>query len=456
MPTLSIYDPQKLCDIAQTEITTRQVDISKRVAYADGDQTRFLVNPKTKQPTNENVIINVSGKIINQTVSFLVGDQPEIKHPDDAVSALIESIEDFNQDDIFYTGMAEEGSISGHVFVKLCPDEAGNIAWEIQTSEIVTAFWEPRNKKKAVAYMVKWSEGEIEYRQDIIKNSLMPENTKPDFWTVFDLEKSGKQGQWIITSTTEWDYPFSPMVDWQNLPNRRSFYGKSDLRSIDLNDNINFTASNIGRILKFHAHPKTVLTGGTPDSIKQTSVDGLWAIDSDTAKVFNLEMQSDLSSSLNYLHELRGAFFSEQGAVDLDSFKDKVGSLTNFGLRVLFNDALAKNNTKQQLYEYGIKELVYRSLCLMGTVVNAKDIDVEFSNPLPENELENVQVVKTELEAGTISQQTGSEELGHDWEQEKLRMAEEKQSASGDLGALLAEAMRKEEIQTNEGDLQNA
>jgi hypothetical protein len=457
MPTLISYDPQKLCDISAAELSTRSTEITRRVNYYDGKQTLFLVNPKTKTPTNENVIINVSKKVINQTVSFLFGDQPDIKYPDESISMMIEQLEDFNQDDIFYTNLGEEGATSGHVFVKLSPDnERGMIEWEIQCGELVTAFWSARSRKIVLGYMVKWKDGEIEYRQDIIKNSIIPGSETSPFWTIFDLQKNEKDTTWSITNTTPWNYEFSPMIDWQNLPDRRHFYGKSDLQSIDLNDSINFNASNIGRILKFHAHPKTVLTGGSTDDIKGTSVDGLWAISNPEAKVYNLEMSSDLGSSLNYLHELRSSFFSEQGAVDMDSFKDKLGQLTNFGLRVLFSDALAKNNTKQQLYEYGLKEIVYRSLALLNVKVNPQDIDIDFADPLPENMLEKVTMVTDEIGAGVLSMKTGSEELGHDWETEQANKQAEKQSASGELGTLLAEAMRKQNTVQDENAITDA
>ena len=58
------------------------------------------------------------------------------------------------------------------------------------------------------------------------------------------------------------------------------------------------------------------------------------------ALIQNLEMQSDLNSSLNFIRYLRQALFDVSRAVDIDSMADKLGSLTNFGLRVLYQDAL--------------------------------------------------------------------------------------------------------------------
>src|SRR6185436_1088528 len=86
-----------------------------------------------------------------------------------------------------------------------------------------------------------------------------------------------------------WPYSWSPIVDWKNLPAPNHYYGKSDLGTIGrLNDGLNFVVSNIQRILKHHAHPKTVATGIGASGIEETAIDGLWAIDKDTAKVYTV------------------------------------------------------------------------------------------------------------------------------------------------------------------------
>jgi hypothetical protein len=122
--------------------------------------------------------------------------------------------------------------------------------------------------------------------------------------------------------------------------------------------------------------------------------------------------------------------------------KDRIGQLTNFGLRTLFLDALAKNSTKQLLYGYGLKELIYRSLAILNVPVDAKAINVSFYDPMPENKIETAQEAKTENEAGFISHQTGSEMLGHDWETEQARLANEKKNSTTDLGTTVMDMLR--------------
>ena len=111
--------------------------------------------------------------------------------------------------------------------------------------------------------------------------------------------------------------------------------------------------------------------------------------------------------------------------------------------QLLFQDALSKNYTKQNLYGYIIKELIYRSLAILNMQVNARDIDVEFADPLPTNEQELANTIKLEIESGIISKQTGSEETGHDWADEQMRMASESQTTGAGIGSALMEEMRK-------------
>ena len=427
----------QLSDLAKEEYIARQKEIGQRWDYYKRKQKAWIVDPKSKKATSENVVINVTKKIVDQTVSFLFGTPPKISIGNE-FAAEIEELLDLNKESIFFPNLGKAGAISGHCFVKLVPSEDGAVRWVLQDSKLVSAFWRPDNGSVATAYKIQWSAGRDDYRQDIV---FLPEQNK---WLVRELKKEGSSGEWVpVKKDILWNYAFAPIIDWQNLPDSSSFYGESDISALDLNDSINFTASNTNRIIKYHAHPRTVGTGIKADEINSTSVDGFWTTENENAKIANLEMQSDLTSSMNYLSFLRGSFFSEQNAVDVDAFKEKLNDLTNFAVKVLFQDAIAKNTLKQGLYEYGIKELVYRSLIIMGKTVVAKDVDVKFADPLPINQQEVAQVAQIELESGIISKQRAAEKNGEDWETEQKRIAAEKAAEDSDLGQTLLDAINK-------------
>ncbi len=440
---INMTDLAQLSKVADTEYLARMMDIANRQAYYMGDQKKWLVDPKTKKPKPENITVNVAQKIVDQSVSMLFGGAPMITAETEAQNALIEALTDYNSDDVFFHSIAAAGSIGGHVYVKLI-DEPDGVRWVSLNPALVSVFWRWDDAKRAAAYKIQWVEGTTDYRQDII--------ALDESWLVRDLKRE-KSADWTITNEETWAYPFAPIVEWQNLPNYLGYYGVSDLTALPINDAINFTASNINSILKNHAHPQTIGTGVRVDQVKETAVEGFWAIESESAKVYNLEMQSDLQSSMDFLGFLRAEFFSQQRAVDVSNLKDKIGQLTNFGLRVMFSDAMQKNATKQLLYGWGLKEIMYRSLALKGVTIDPRSINVDFVDPLPVNDLEGANRIKTEIESGIISKQTGSEELGYDWLEEAARMAAEKQTSQTDLGASLLAAMRGFETQDEGGDV---
>ena len=100
------------------------------------------------------------------------------------------------------------------------------------------------------------------------------------------------------------------MVDSQSLPDRAGYYGDPDLVRPELNDALNFVASNTMRIIKHHGHPKTIGTGMRASEVQETAVDGFWSVPNPDAKIANLEMQSDLGSSMAFLQLLQQWFFA--------------------------------------------------------------------------------------------------------------------------------------------------
>ena len=93
---------------------------------------------------------------------------------------------------------------------------------------------------------------DTEVRQDIVRNGAS--------WLVRDLVRE-RGRSWEIKQELMWGFPWAPIVDWQNLPDPEDYYGDPDLVRPELNDALNFVASNTMRIIKHHGHPKTIGVG---------------------------------------------------------------------------------------------------------------------------------------------------------------------------------------------------
>jgi hypothetical protein len=151
--------------------------------------------------------------------------------------------------------------------------------------------------------------------------------------------------------------------------------------------------------------------------------------------VFNLEMESDLNSSMAMIQMLQSQFWSMHRGVDITSVRDRLGQLTNFGLKVLYADALDKLDTKRELYADGLARMNRYSLELMGKGAD-NTVALQWADPIPGNEKESAETEQVKLDIGVESKETAAGNLGLDWQQEQERMSEET-ADNEDLGTVL-------------------
>ena len=433
MPNVTNYNLDDLNahdDVAVYEMQERTKYIDSNWRYYEGEHKRPL-RVKVNQ-TDDNVILNLASEVIFQSNALLFGKKVDFDFSDSEETPeeqALEALWKANDQQLWMHDLGITGSVSGHAFVKLRP--IGRIELPIQfvrlNPRFVTKFWSSTDYQQTIAYRVQWDEGRNWYRQDVVDLGGQ--------WLIRDLRKAIGSKQWEITGEAIWQYPFAPIVDWKNLPAPESVYGKSDLVSPELNDSINFVASNTNRILKYHAHPKTIIVGVLASAVTETAVEGIFALENEKARVDNLEMQSDLQSSKAFLSDLQSQFYSENHVVNIESMKDRVGQLTNFGLQTLFYNALHKLSVKQSLYGKGLAEISTRALLMMG-ITPPNEVRVVWPDPLPYNRLEQVNALRIEKDMRVVSDKTAATELGRDWETEQARMQQE-QADQGNIGTEL-------------------
>jgi len=151
-------------------------------------------------------------------------------------------------------------------------------------------------------------------------------------------------------------------------------------------------------------------------------------------------MQSDLASSQNFFLSMRQALFDITRTVDIDSIADKLGALTNFGLKVLYQDALSKIHSKRELYGDALIVLNSRLLEMNGMDNDAGEII--WPEVLPENGKELSEEIKLDMEMGLVDKQTASTIKGYDWEQVQERLATESQQTE-DIGTSILKAFNR-------------
>lgn len=348
---------------------------------------------------DDNVIINWSRKIVNLGIQFLFG--PPVRFvigDDDQTSPAEQYLNDFWSVDpvkgwspsSFFHGLGQNGAITGTPFIRLSLGADGRPKLRAIDPAIVDIETDPDDVEQVVAYHLVWKSSDDWKRQTY--------RDAGGIWTIEDAV--WKVGRWSAVGEREWGFDFAPLFHAQNLVLANSVWGLSDLEDADLNDAINFTASNINRVLRFHAHPKTVVTGlpKTASDELRTSPDGVWRFSSAETRAFNLEMQSDLASSRQHQYDLTEDFHQISGVPRLDPAQVNVGALSGFALRILYGPLLAKTAVKQATYGTMLAQLNRALLLLAG--YDDEPVATLWGNPLPVSELEMAQHAKLLTDAG--------------------------------------------------------
>lgn len=427
--------------------------------YYKGDQ-RPQLKTKPGQP-DDNITMNFVGLAVDRSVSrlFRGGVQFNLPEGADAQKEYLDRVWDLNKKEIILYQAGLHGAVYGTAYFKISPDALIDPYTEqayprliAVDPEIIRVNVSPHDMNDVEAYIIEYSylrdNQTVSYRE--LTRHAEPDDyegeAKTKSWLIEHYEQVGG-GMWLLIDKKEWPYNFPPIIHWKNLPSLKSCYGDSDIDdAINVQDKSNFVTSNTGKIIKHYAHPPTIGTGFAVKDMQplENSVGTFYAIPNENAKVYNVEMQSDLVSSRAFGLDLRQSIFDIAREVDLSSITDKVGALTNFGLRVLYSDAIDKNDTKRQLYGDALKEINHRLLVLAGYEKEQSNPgEVQWGEALVTNIIEEMMADEKALGMGIVDKETVTKRYqaryGVDYDTIQANLAAQKQTetANRDIGAEL-------------------
>jgi len=430
------------------EVTARAEIFRRNWDYYDG----LMPNPLKigKDKIDDNIILPKIGQITDKTVSFLLGDGVDFDASgdgeQDAIDDSLAELWAANRKQVLLHNMALSGTLSGHCWARIEPRENMQPRIVNLNPANCSAFWDVADVGRVLWYRLQFQAGDDGpgKRLDYVHGRLSTDGVDHDvdeWWELVFTTKGGASPEWVMQKPRAWPYAWAPLTDWQNLPRAFRYYGLDDISlAIRLNQMLNFVLSNWSRILKHHAYPKTVGLGFDAGDMIETEIGGFFTVNKSKADadIYNLEMESDLSSSRALAELLAAEIWHVARMVDPASIKDKIGDITNFALRVLYSDAIKKIETKRLLYGEGLEELSMHGLELQGIVL-PDTIAVIWPEVLPEDDAEITQRLLSELEAGIIDKQTYREKVGYDHEQIIQRLAEQG-TTEDNLGARLLSA----------------
>ena len=430
--------------------TSRSTSMVDRRDYRLGEQKRFL--RKTREGFDDNVVGNFLGLALDRGISLLFGKEVEFEWEEGAPQETIDFIDgiwEANNKPILLHKLAMYGGEDGTVFVKLVPD----MGWRIIAQDPIfkDIQTDPDDDERVIRYITQYKimdgDSEISKRETITVGNLEDMSQAVTTWIIRnEIASRATGGKWQVVSEEVWPYPLPPIIHWQNLPMVGNVWGMPDISDdvIELQDKSNFSISNVNRIIRLFAHPfrwsrgfggKRVATGDTAEM--DTGPDKMPNVESPTAEINQLTPVGDVPGAVTHSLNLRQIIFDVTRNTDITSMKDRVGTLTNFGLRILFFDALNKLDTKRNLYGWGLREINRR--LQMFSNLEPVDCRVVWKDPLPADETALYTNVQAALNMGVISKATAASRLGYDFEEEKAKM-EEEQASSDNVGAMILRA----------------
>jgi hypothetical protein len=286
----------------------------------------------------------------------------------------------------------------------------------------------PDDIEEAYRYVYEYSANDpvsgrpLNYRQTTERDG--------DHWIVIDEESSPDSQRWRETGRNVWPFAWPPVIDCQNLPSPNEYWGVSDLETDvqELNTSINFVLSNTNRILRFHAHPKTLGKGFDAKAIR-TAPDEMTVIPTADGDIWNLEMQSDLGSSLSFYEKVKAGYHETTQVPEVTTGKfDNIGQLSGLALGILYGPLLQRTQVKRRTYGDMLAEL-NRRLLAFGGFGEENEVATHWPELLPSDPQGEAQTLQTHQNMGIVSRETIQAKLGYNAETEGPKIAAEKAAA---------------------------
>ncbi len=390
---------------------------------------------------DDNVQANRLRVIVNKGVTALVGKGMAWDYgTDENAQAYLDAVWKASRRSRTLKTCVLNGAVCGHTFVKIAPQLAGVPRIIVLDPATVTPYWAKDDVNAVRKYRIQWNDTEDSGRP-IIRRQVI-EQLGPAEWLITDSESRPDSPTWTVTATTPWLYPFAPIVDCQNLPAPNEFWGLSDIEAdvIGLQRSIDFTLSSIQRIIRYHAHPKTWGKGFNATELR-VAADETIVLPNAAAELHNLEMASDLSSSIELYKRLKEAIHDITQVPEVATGKmDTSSPASGVALQVLYQPLVEITEAKREEYGEMFLELNRRLLVLAnmapapGTLiwpdVIPKDAKAERETALLDEQL-------------GVSRDTLLQQLGYDPDAEA-----EKRDANGtDAADKLLTAMTRRPMQ---------
>lgn len=391
---------------------------------------------------DDNVRFNLGREIIDKGVSFLFGKDITFELVEGETTPEEEYLEDVwrqNHKMSLLQKLATSGAVCGTAFVKIKWQLGLDPKLVLLDPETVHVTLAEDDIDTPVAYTIRYPTVDPDTGDNI---TLVQEITQDgNGWLITDKRGDSAGGILRVVGEQRWMFPFPPIVHCQNMIAPHEFWGMSDIEDdlVELIDKLNFVLANTLKIIRYHAHPRTWATGIKPEQVSPEVANDptkMLLLPTAEARMQNLEMHSDLASSLETYRELKQAVHELSRVPEVSTGKvESIGMLSGVALEILYQPLLEKTHAKRVTYGELIVELNRRLLALNG-MGDQHITNLHWQDLLPKDP-HIVANAKLALKQLGVSVDTLLQELAYDPDKEREKRAKELQT----LGEMLLRDM---------------
>jgi hypothetical protein len=307
-----------------------------------------------------NLELNFARLIVNKSATFLFGQDIVFDIDDTWASATagekyLEGFWKQNKKMSLLQKLAINGGVAGHAAVKINPvgeDGRAYPSLRVINPSMLIVFFDPDDIDEVEEYRIEWN------YTDVVQGQLLPvfrrqrHLNEGSYWQIIDEEGTSGLGPWTTISDVKWPFPFSAVVECQNLPNPNEYYGSPDLEPDILRviNRLNFVISDWNKALRLHASPREYGTGFDANQIKSGG-DEMLVIPNENAKLGLLEMASDMTSTSMLYEKVKQALHEIARIPEVSVGKtENIGVLSGVALEILYQPLLELTYVKRMTY----------------------------------------------------------------------------------------------------------
>ena len=385
---------------------------------------------------DDNLRMNFGRLFVDKGVAFLFGKDVGFELAEGETTPeedYLDQVWQANRKMSLLQKLATSGAVCGTAFVKILWKPGMDPRLIIVDPETISVTLADDDIDKVIAYKIRYPSVDPVAKKAIVIQQLIEQEGA--FWKITDQRGYVNSNTMQTVGEQPWPYTFPPIVHCQNIIVPHEFWGMSDIEDdlVEAIDKENFTVSNILKILRYHAHPKTWARGVGKADVR-INADDLILLPNDNSTLQNLEMQSDLVSSIQMHKELKQFVHELARVPEVATGKvENLGQLSGVALEILYQPLLEKTEAKRVTYGEMIVELNRRLLAL-GDYGEENLTELRWQEMLPKDALTQANAALSLKQLG-VSGDTLIQEFGYDPDVER-----KKRTRETDLGSALLTA----------------